>query len=138
MAKQTAKKTTKATTPRKRPRQPADAPQMVGVAAGAVDVSPAPTPTTTPAVATTRPVTFVLMDLNAHRVFLSGEFNGWSADQTPLKRNHTGHWETTLDLPPGRYQYKFVVDGQWIPDPSATEYVYNPHGTLNSVIEVRA
>jgi hypothetical protein len=48
-----------------------------------------------------------------------------------------GHWETTVALAPGRYQYKFVVDGEWIPDLLAQENVWNEHGSLNSVVEVR-
>ena len=47
-----------------------------------------------------------------------------------------GHWSITLDLAPGRYQYKFVVDEHWLPDLNAHENVPNEHGTLNSVIEV--
>lgn len=49
-----------------------------------------------------------------------------------------GHWARSLALPPGRYEYKFVVAGQWLPDPNAHEYAFNGYGTLNSVIEVRA
>ena len=83
-------------------------------------------------------VTFVLPICNAKRVSLSGEFNGWSPDATPMRRHSDGHWETTVDLAPGRYEYKFVRDGEWIPDLLAHENVWNRHGTLNSVIEVRA
>ena len=83
-------------------------------------------------------VTFVLLICDAKRVSLSGEFNGWSPDATPMRRHSDGHWETTVDLAPGRYEYKFVVNGEWIPDPLAHEHVWNRHGTLNSVIEVRA
>jgi hypothetical protein len=90
----------------------------------------------TPPVCRKVPVSFVLPEPNANRVSLSGEFNGWQPDTTPMKRNANGRWETSLSLVPGRYQYKFVVDGQWIPDPLAEENVLNPHGTLNSVIEV--
>lgn len=82
-------------------------------------------------------VTFVLPICDAKRVSLSGEFNGWSPDTTPMKRHQDGHWETTVDLAPGRHQYKFVRDGEWIPDLLAHENVWNQHGTLNSVIEVR-
>ena len=82
-------------------------------------------------------VTFVLPEPNAKRVSLSGEFNGWSPEATPMKRHEDGHWETTVSLAPGRYQYKFIMDGQWIPDPLAHENVWNQHGTLNSVVEVR-
>ena len=83
-------------------------------------------------------VKFNLPDLGAKRVLLSGDFNDWSLRATPMNRQADGHWETTLALAPGRYQYKFVVDGQWIPDPNAHEQVNNQHGTLNSVVEVRA
>jgi Glycogen recognition site of AMP-activated protein kinase len=83
-------------------------------------------------------VTFVLPEPAAQRVALGSEFNGWSPDATPMKRHADGHWETTVTLAPGRYQYKFIVDGQWIPDPRARENILSPLGTLNSVIEVRA
>ena len=83
-------------------------------------------------------VSFVLVDLGAKQVSLSGDFNGWSPDATPMRRDSSGHWETTVELAPGRYQYKFVVDGEWVPDPLARENVWNQHGTLNSVVEVRA
>jgi hypothetical protein len=82
--------------------------------------------------------TFVLPNPDANQVSLSGEFNGWSPDATPMRRHENGCWETTVDLAPGRYQYKFIVDGQWLHDPQARENVWNQHGTLNSVVEVRA
>lgn len=90
------------------------------------------------AAAKTVNVKFVLLDLGAKQVSLSGDFNGWLPTATPMKRDEGGHWETTVALAPGRYEYKFVVGGEWIPDPLARENVWNCHGTLNSVIEVRA
>ena len=83
-------------------------------------------------------VTFVLLDLGAKRVSLCGDFNGWASGATPMRRDEAGHWETTIELAPGRYEYKFVVDQHWIPDPLAHEQVWNYHGTLNSVVKVRA
>ena len=55
-----------------------------------------------------------------------------------MKRQADGHWATTIALAPGRYEYKFIVDGHWIPDPLVHEHVWNQQGTLNSVVEVRA
>ena len=81
---------------------------------------------------------FVLLEPHAKRVALCGGFNAWSPHATPLNRQNDGLWETSLALPPGRYEYKFVVDGHWLPDPNAHENVCNGYGTLNSVIEVRA
>jgi 1,4-alpha-glucan branching enzyme len=82
-------------------------------------------------------VTFTLLEPDAKRAAVSGDFNEWSPAGAPMRRHEGGHWETTLELAPGRYQYKFIVDGEWIPDPLARENIQNPHGTLNSVIEVR-
>jgi 1,4-alpha-glucan branching enzyme len=83
-------------------------------------------------------VTFVLPICDAKRVSLSGEFNGWSPDATPMRRHSDGHWETTLALAPGRHEYKFLVDGNWKHDPLARVNVWNQNGTLNSVAQVRA
>jgi 1,4-alpha-glucan branching enzyme len=79
-----------------------------------------------------------LLEPRARHVWLCGEFNGWSAHSTPMHRESDGHWTTTVKLKPGRYEYKFVVDGQWVPDPRSRETVVNPHGTLNSVVVVGA
>ena len=83
-------------------------------------------------------VNFALLKPDAKQVLLSGEFNGWSRSATPMKWHPDGHWETTVALAPGRYEYKFIVDGQWILDPQARESVRNYHGTLNSVVQVWA
>jgi 1,4-alpha-glucan branching enzyme len=83
-------------------------------------------------------VVFALLEPDAKQVSLCGDFNDWSPDATPMKRQDDGHWEATVQLAPGRYQYKFIIDGEWIPDPLAHDNVWNQHGTLNSVIEVRA
>lgn len=48
-----------------------------------------------------------------------------------------GGWLKELVLPPGRYEYRLVVDGQWTDDPSAKKFVPNPHGGRNGVIEVQ-
>ena len=82
-------------------------------------------------------VKFILLEPGEHHVVLSGDFNGWATDTMFMNRNTEGIWEIPIVLPPGRYQYKFVVDGHWIPDPLSPENVWNRHGTLNSVIEVK-
>jgi hypothetical protein len=55
-----------------------------------------------------------------------------------MVRREGGVWQKSLTLPPGRYHYKFVADGQWMHDPASREKVPNEHGSLNSVIEVQA
>jgi hypothetical protein len=91
-----------------------------------------------PALPGTVPVTFGIVDAHATRVALSGDFNQWSPGATLLTKRGDGSWQTSVALPAGRYEYKFVVDGQWRFDPNAHEQVADGHGALNSVIEVRA
>lgn len=73
----------------------------------------------------------------AHAVFVAGNFNGWDPKRTSLRKDSGGVWHAFLPLSPGRYEYKFVVDGQWQEDPGAKESVPNPHGGRNSVLSVR-
>lgn len=81
-------------------------------------------------------VDFTLSDVQAKTVALSGEFNGWSVTDTPLERGDDGTWRATVALAPGRYQYKYVLDGErWVNDPHA-ESVSNPYGSVDSVIVV--
>ncbi len=64
---------------------------------------------------------FRLKAPKAKAVALIGDFNGWKAGTLPLARKAAGDWEILLPLPPGRYRYLFVVDGQERPDPAAKE-----------------
>jgi hypothetical protein len=38
---------------------------------------------------------------------------------------------------PGRYEYKFLVDGRWQIDPAGKQMCWNCFGTQNNVIEVK-
>ena len=80
----------------------------------------------------------------AKAVFVSGTFNDWKPDATPLHRHRPNdEWTGTVPLPPGRHEYKFVVDGEWCCEPgiqdehrSSNECVANELGTMNRVLEV--
>lgn len=71
----------------------------------------------------------------AEVVKLSGSFNGWSETAFDMTRTDGG-WETTLDLPPGVYEYKFIVDGEWMEDPRNPNTRSNRYHTLNSILEI--
>lgn len=49
----------------------------------------------------------------ARRAFVAGTFNGWRPDATPMIWQDGGHWVADVDVPAGRHEYKFVVDGNW-------------------------
>lgn len=69
---------------------------------------------------------------NAREVILSGSFNRWDEEQLKMKPVNNG-WKLCLDLPPGTYQYKFIIDGDWIHDPGNPERTPNEFGEYNSV-----
>jgi 1,4-alpha-glucan branching enzyme len=73
---------------------------------------------------------------DARHVFVAGSFNEWKPEQTPLVPQGNGRWAGDLSVKPGRHEYLFVVDGQWVPDPNAKETVQNPFGGQNSVLVV--
>ncbi|HEV2318541.1 MAG TPA: glycogen-binding domain-containing protein [Verrucomicrobiae bacterium] len=84
-----------------------------------------------------RPVSFILSCPGAEEVCLCGDFNEWSRHGLPMIRRGDSHlWEKRLMLLPGRYEYKFIVNGVWIHNPNAAENVFNIYGSMNSVIEV--
>ncbi|MFZ5496543.1 MAG: glycogen-binding domain-containing protein [Verrucomicrobiota bacterium] len=86
--------------------------------------------------ATVAPVVFSYTDPHATVVHVAGSFNEWSPDAHALTPTTPGDWQIKLPLPPGRYEYLFVVDGRWTPDPLARETAPNPHGGVNSVVQV--
>ena len=70
-----------------------------------------------------------------HTVFLAGDFNGWSSTETPMEEID-GIYEVVLSLDEGKYGYKFVVDGNWIVDENAVEFIDDGYGGKNSIIYV--
>ena len=72
----------------------------------------------------------------AESVAIAGSFNDWKPNATLMIALGQGRWAKDLALPPGDYEYCLVVDGQWNPDPQATESRPNPFGGVNSVRKV--
>lgn len=80
----------------------------------------------------THSVLFQLALRDAESVAVVGSFNAW--EKTALTdEDGDGTWEVTLTLPPGRYEYAFLVDGSWRgQDPDADEYIQS-FGQFSSV-----
>jgi len=86
---------------------------------------------------TTQGLLFVQPATDAKQLAIAGDFNNWDADSAPMKLNEElGVYEACLSVPPGRYLYRLVVDGQWVHDPYNSYVEANPFGELNSVLEV--
>jgi 1,4-alpha-glucan branching enzyme len=92
----------------------------------------------------TRPVCKVTFTLpkeaapEAETVFVMGEFNNWSCDANPLKRQKNGDFSASLDLEKGRsYRFRYLIDGwKFENDWQADRYEANPYGGDDSVIEL--
>lgn len=79
---------------------------------------------------------FSLSAPNAHWASVVGSFNNWRIEDGAMKRDKGGPWTKSVKLKPGKYEYKFVVDGEWWADPDNPHFVYNQHGTTNSVLKI--
>ncbi|MBD3367378.1 MAG: hypothetical protein GF405_04255 [Candidatus Eisenbacteria bacterium] len=81
-------------------------------------------------------VVFELERPDATEVYIAGTFNQWDPTTDRLEKGSDGVWRTTLNLEPGTYEYKFVIDGNWEADPNNPETVPDPYGGENSVLTV--
>jgi 1,4-alpha-glucan branching enzyme len=81
-------------------------------------------------------VEFELDSPSATEVYVAGEFNEWSPTATLMEKGEDGIWRVTLKIKPGKYEYKFVVDGTWMEDPNNPDMIPDPYGGNNSVLTV--
>lgn len=81
-------------------------------------------------------VSFRIVAPDAAEVCIGGDFNGWNPQKYHLRRRPGGFWEKAIRLQPGRYEYKFRVDGEWCIDPANSKVCENIFGTRNNVIVV--
>ncbi|MET2983966.1 hypothetical protein [Aureibaculum conchae] len=73
---------------------------------------------------------------DAEKVILSGTFNRWDEDNLKMEKTKGG-WKISLKLKPDTYQYKFIVDGNWMEDPKNAHKEYNEHHTFNSILTIK-
>lgn len=63
-------------------------------------------------------IEFTYSDPYAASVSLAGAFNNWDVNGNPMTVDDEGVWRVVIDLKPGVYEYKFVLNGsQWVADP---------------------
>jgi 1,4-alpha-glucan branching enzyme len=84
-----------------------------------------------------RQIHFKYNNGKASSALIAGDFNSWGQKKLEMKKIHEGTYRKSLLLPPGTYEYKFLVDGRWENDPLNELTAVNCFGTLNNVIHVR-
>jgi len=92
------------------------------------------------------PTRFMISTLALHlprdsvkSISLVGEFNNWQVGKTLLADpDSNGIYETDMNLPPGEYEYKFVINGKkWIPDPINPRQIPDGWNGFNSLRTVQ-
>ncbi len=79
---------------------------------------------------------FSLVAPDASEVFLTGNFNEWNPAEHAMRKFQGGKFVKKLKLNPGKYEYQFIVDGQWWTDPANPNRETNSFGSENSIVEV--
>ena len=80
--------------------------------------------------------TFRFKAPGAMSVLLVGDFTQWQQNAIAMKKGKDGIWVASIELAPGKHNYRFIVDGEWSDDPECTLRVPNPFGTQNMVRQV--
>ena len=85
----------------------------------------------------TKRVRFHLTAKPGSQISLCGSFNHWDV-RANMMVDRTGHgdYRAAVILPRGQHEYKFVVNGQYRPDPDCPRWAINQFGTLNSILVV--
>ena len=71
----------------------------------------------------------------AKSVLVAGEFNKWAPEGIAFEKEGND-WVCRLKLPRGIYQYKIIIDGNWMTDPSNPQTIYDGTGNINSLKRV--
>src|SRR5262245_22338189 len=79
--------------------------------------------------------TFSFNAPGAMSVQLVGDFTQWQEHPINLRKEGGGIWRARVELKPGDYHYRFLVDGEWRDDPECRLHVANPYGSENSVLQ---
>ncbi len=115
----------------------ASPPDQASVRAGASEVELEETIASGPP----REVVVRFRDASAGDVRIAGDFNGWVPDKGVRSLiesdGQTRVWTKILQLSPGEYQYRYVVDGEWREDPDNPQIVKSAIGGRNSLLVVR-
>jgi len=83
-----------------------------------------------------RPTNFAYLAPQAQHVSIIGDFNNWSPNANPMKRQADGGWTAQVPLKHGHHRYLFLVDGTPTLDPRAAGTARNEQNEKVSLIAV--
>lgn len=79
---------------------------------------------------------FSLYAPDAAKICVAGDFNNWDPETHPMRKFKKGIHTKKIKLKPGRYEYKFIVDGKWQTDPENGNHLISDIGSKNSILRV--
>jgi len=83
-------------------------------------------------------VVFRVYQPNAQELSVAGSFNDWKSFTMFRNTSDPSKWGVRYDnLPPGTYQYKFIIDGVWLLDPENYSPEADGSGSINSSFTIR-
>ena len=82
-------------------------------------------------------VTFSVEAKQSNSVSVVGDFNNWSVSEGMLSKQKNGTFKATFDLPKdASYEFKYVVDGEYVNEPEADSHSPAGCAPLSSCLEV--
>ncbi len=84
-----------------------------------------------------RTVEFRVYRPSAQFVSLVGDFNGWNPENDILRKDDSGFWRLQKRLPRGLYRYKYIIDGEWVPDLYNARSASDNMNGVCSLIEIK-
>ena len=80
---------------------------------------------------------FIFDAPDASYVKIAGTFNNWNtSEESLMERNKDGTWSKCVFLAPGTYQYRFLIDDEWVTDQNNSNQINNPFGGKDSVVKI--
>jgi len=82
-------------------------------------------------------VEFRIYKPDARFISVVGDFNFWNTENDLLEKGNDGIWRLQKRIPPGKYRYKFIIDGRWLPDTYNKNSASDQNGEICSILEVK-
>jgi len=86
----------------------------------------------------TQTIILAFVDTGIKSLEIAGEFNNWIPDHNIVTQREDGIIKKTLQVQPGNYQYRLIINGKWQKDPTNLNQTLNDYGEINSLLQVSA
>jgi 1,4-alpha-glucan branching enzyme len=82
-------------------------------------------------------IKFRIYNKSASLIAIVGDFNNWNPEHDLLTKGKNNVWTITKKLQPGKYRYKFIIDGKWTHDIYNNKNAADNTGGIASLIQIK-